>query len=207
METSLKYKENNQGAHRFTMYLFIATTSMIFAGFTSAFLVRKGGGGVWTSFDVPAIFKLSTLLILLSSVFLQIAHIANKRHNKSLTSIGLFFTLILGLAFCFFQFQGWKQLNEAGVYLSFNPNPAGPYFLVITFVHAAHVAVAILFLLIAFIHSVILLKKTDSAVVLQEIETTEKGILNIRTDLLTLFWHFMGILWVYLYLFLIYNLK
>lgn len=207
MATTVKYKVNNQGAHRFTMYLFIVTTSMIFAGFTSAFLVRKGGGGAWTPFDIPAIFKVSTLLILLSSVFLQVSHIANKRQNKLLTSIGLFFTFVLGLLFCYFQIQGWKQLNDAGVYLSFNPNPAGPYFLVITFIHALHVSVAILFLLIAFVHSIVLLRRSGSNEILDEIETTEKGILNIRTDLLTLFWHFMGILWVYLYIFLTVNLK
>ncbi|MCC6584920.1 MAG: hypothetical protein IT271_14540 [Chitinophagales bacterium] len=202
-----KYKINNQGAHRFTMYLFIVTTSMIFAGFTSAFLVRKGGGGAWTPFDIPAIFKVSTLLILLSSVFLQAAHIANKKQHKLMTAVGLFFTLVLGLLFCYYQIQGWKQLNDAGVYLSFNPNPAGPYFLVITFIHALHVSVAILFLFIAFVHSVILLRRSNSTEILNEIETTEKGILNIRTDLLTLFWHFMGILWVYLYFFLTLNLK
>lgn len=189
------------------MYLFIVTTSMIFAGFTSAFLVRKGGGGAWTPFDIPAIFKVSTLLILLSSVFLQAAHIANKKQHKLMTAVGLFFTLVLGLLFCYYQIQGWKQLNDAGVYLSFNPNPAGPYFLVITFIHALHVSVAILFLFIAFVHSVILLRRSTSIEILDEIETKEKGILNIRTDLLTLFWHFMGILWVYLYFFLTLNLK
>jgi cytochrome c oxidase subunit 3 len=158
---------------------------MIFAGFTSAFLVQKGKGGAWTAFDIPAIFRISTMLILLSSVFLQAAHIANKKQHKLMTSVGLFFTFVLGLLFCYFQVQGWKQLNDAGIYLSFNPNPAGPYFLVIT-----------------FIHSVILLRRAKSNEILDEIETTEKGILNIRTDLLTLFWHFMGILWVYLYIFL-----
>ncbi|HPN19022.1 MAG TPA: cytochrome c oxidase subunit 3 [Chitinophagales bacterium] len=207
MSTTVKYKVNNQGAHRFTMFLFIVTTSMIFAGFTSAFLVRKGGGGAWTNFDIPAIFKVSTLLILLSSVFLQVAHIANKKQHKLMTSVGLFFTLVLGILFCFFQIQGWQQLNDAGVYLSFNPNPAGPYFLVITFIHALHVSVGLLFLIVAFIHSIILLRRANSAEILTELETSEKGILNIRTDLLTLFWHFMGILWVYLYFFLTINLK
>ena len=61
--------------------------------------------------------------------------------------------------------------------------------------------------MIAFVHSVVLLRRTTSTEILNEIETTEKGILNIRTDLLTLFWHFMGILWVYLYIFLTVNLK
>lgn len=189
------------------MYLFIVTTSMIFAGFTSAFLVRKGVGGAWTSFSIPSIFLISTAIILLSSVFLQIAHMANKKQNKTWTTIGLFVTLILGLAFCYFQIQGWRVLNDAGVYLSFNPNPAAPYFLVITFIHALHVSVGILFLFIAFIHSVILLRRADSTNIIQQIESSEKGILTIRTDLLTLFWHFMGILWVYLYFFLTYNLK
>ncbi len=207
MAATAKFNTNNQGAHRFTMWLFIVTTSMVFAGFTSAFLVRKGGGGAWSSFTIPEIFKVSTLLILLSSVFLQTAHIANKKQHKLMTAVGLFFTLILGGLFCYFQIQGWKQLNDAGVYLSFNPNPAGPYFLVITFIHALHVTVGLLFLIVAFIHSVILLRRPHSNEILNKIETSEKGILNIRTDLLTLFWHFMGILWVYLYFFLTLNLK
>lgn len=63
---------------------------MIFRRVTSAFLVRKGGGGAWTNFDIPAIFKVSTLLILLSSVFLQVAHIANKKQHKLMTTVGLF---------------------------------------------------------------------------------------------------------------------
>ncbi|MBK9328584.1 MAG: hypothetical protein IPM95_04550 [Sphingobacteriales bacterium] len=207
MASTVKYNTNNQGAHRFTMWLFIITTSMIFAGFTSAFLVRKGGGGAWTSFSIPEIFKVSTVLILLSSVFLQAAHMANKKQHKLMTATGLFFTLILGGFFCYFQVQGWQQLNDAGVYLSFNPNPAGPYFLVITFIHALHVAVGLLFLIIAFFHAVISLRRTNSNEILSKIETSEKGILKIRTDLLTLFWHFMGILWVYLYFFLTLNLK
>ncbi|MCB0507173.1 MAG: cytochrome c oxidase subunit 3 [Chitinophagales bacterium] len=204
--TAIKYKNNTQGAHRFTMYLFIVTTSMIFAGFTSAFIVQKGRGGAWTSFGIPKIFILSTILIITSSIFLQIAHIANKRGNMKLTTIGLFLTLVLGSLFCVCQIEGWKQLNDLGVYLSFNPNPAGPYFLVITFVHALHVSVAVLFLTIAFFHSLFLLKKPTDSNIVHKLESNEKGLLAIRTDLLTLFWHFMGILWLYLYIFLSFNL-
>ncbi|HNM32304.1 MAG TPA: hypothetical protein PKM51_06115 [Chitinophagales bacterium] len=206
-ESALKYKVNTQGAQRFTMYLFIITTSMIFAGFTSAFLVRKGVGGAWSSFHIPSVFNISTFLIILSSVFLQSAHIANKKHHKLMTTAGLFLTLVLGLLFCIFQFMGWSELNNEGVYLSFNPNPAGPYFLVITFVHALHVIGALVFLAIAFVQSLNQLKGADSATVLEDLETTDNGILSIRTDLLTLFWHFMGALWIYLYIFLTLNLS
>jgi cytochrome c oxidase subunit 3 len=202
-----KYTTNNQGAHRFTMWLFLVTISMIFAGFTSAFLVRKGAGGAWTSFGIPGIFKVSTFLIVLSSVFLQVSHIANKKQHKLMTTVGLFFTFVLGLLFCYYQVQGWKQLTDLGIYLSFNPNPAGPFFYVITFIHALHVAGGILFLSIAFIHSLVLLRKSASAEILDEIETNQKGILKVRTDLLILYWHFLGFLWLYLYVFLTLNLK
>ncbi len=207
MDVNVKYKVNNQGAHRFTMWLFIVTICMVFAGFTSAFLVRKGAGGAWTPFDIPGIFKVSTLLILLSSVFLQVAHIANKKRHKLMTSIGLFFTLILGILFCYFQIQGWEQLTDMGIYLSFNPNPAGPFFFVITFIHALHVASGILFLAIAFIHSIIVLRKSNKMETHLEEDNIQKGMLTIRTDLLLLFWHFLGFLWVYLYFFLNFNLK
>lgn len=207
METAAKYTPNNQGAQRFTMWLFLVTIAMIFAGFTSAFLVRKGAGGAWTSFNIPSIFKVSTFLILLSSAFLQVAHIANKKNHKLMTSVGLFFTFVMGLLFCYFQFEGWKQLTDTGIYLSFNPNPAGPFFYVITFIHALHVAGGILFLSIAFIYSIILLRRPKSTEILGEIESGDKGVLKTRTDLLSLYWHFIGVLWVYLYFFLTLNLK
>ena len=65
---TLKYKSNTQGAHRFTMYLFIITTSMTFAGFTSAFIVQKGKGGAWTSFNIPIEFLLFDSVALFSFV-------------------------------------------------------------------------------------------------------------------------------------------
>ncbi len=204
---TLKYKSNTQGAHRFTMYLFIITTSMTFAGFTSAFIVQKGKGGAWTSFNIPIEFLFSTITIILSSICLHYAHKANLAGNKPKTTYGLLATVVLGIVFCMLQFLGWNELNNAGIYLSFNPNPAGPYFLVITFMHALHVIVAIIFLLIAFFHAVVLYRNPTDSTILEDIESNESGLLKIRTDLLSLFWHYMGILWIYLYIFLTFNLK
>jgi len=203
---TVKYTANNQGAQRFTAYLFVITTSMIFAGFTSAFIVQKGHGGLWVSFKLPTIFIYSTIAIVLSSVSLYFANKFNKQQNKLYTMIGLLLTLVLGILFCVFQVIGWTILNQNGVYLSFNPNIAAPYFLVITFMHALHVIFGVLFLMIAFVRSAIALKKSNSATIINEIELSEKGILNIRTDLLSIFWHFMCILWLYLYFFLMLNI-
>ncbi|MBK8353137.1 MAG: cytochrome c oxidase subunit 3 [Saprospirales bacterium] len=150
---------SNQGAQRFTMWLVIVSLMMTFAGFTSAFLVRKGAGGAWSVFNMPTIFNLSTLMIVISSFTLIVAHISNKKQNKLMTFVGLLCTLILGILFCSFQIIGWSQLTNQGIYLSYNPNPAGPFFYVITFVHALHVACGLLFILIATIRSFLKLKE------------------------------------------------
>ncbi|MBK6275279.1 MAG: hypothetical protein IPF58_11580 [Saprospirales bacterium] len=76
-----KTKFGNQGAQRFTMWMAIVSIMMTFGGFTSAFIVRKGAGGAWSSFTMPSIFNVSTLMILLSSMSLIVAHISNKKRK------------------------------------------------------------------------------------------------------------------------------
>ncbi|MFN8284686.1 MAG: cytochrome c oxidase subunit 3 [Chitinophagales bacterium] len=198
-------KLGNQGAQRFTMWLSIVSIMMTFGGFTSAFIVRKGAGGAWTAFTMPAIFNVSTLMILLSSATLIVAHISNKKGNKIMTAIGLLTTLILGILFCVFQVTGWTQLTNQGVYLAFNPNPAGPFFYVITAFHALHVIGGLLFMLIATIRSFLKLRQQTGNEIITELENSEKGKFTIRTDLLSMYWHFMGLLWLYLFIFLYLN--
>lgn len=204
MAASYQRQNNVQGAQRFTMWLAIVSVMMIFAGFTSAFVVRKGGAGNWSSFIMPSIFNVATLIILLSSVVLYVAHEANKKGNKKLTATGLCITLLLGILFCVVQILGWRALYNQGVYLAFSPNPAGSFFYVITFIHFLHVAGGLIFMLIAALHSLLRLRTTDKTI-LTELEDKEKGIFSLRTDLLSMYWHFMGLLWLYLFIFLYFN--
>lgn len=206
MDLSVKYKQQNQGAHKFTMWLLIVSSSMVFAGFTSAFLVRKGAGGAWTGFALPNNFNISTFIILFSSACLVVAHMANKKNQKLLTSFALLITFICGLLFCIYQYKGWSLLSVQGFYPSGNPNPAPQYFFVIVLMHALHVLSGLLFMLIAFVRSLFQLRVVESKIVIYQLEQAENGILNIRTDLLSLYWHFMGVLWLYLFLFMYFNL-
>ena len=202
-----KTKFGNQGAQRFTMWMAIVSIMMTFGGFTSAFIVRKGAGGAWSSFTMPSIFNVSTLMILLSSMSLIVAHISNKKGNKIMTAVGLFTTTFLGILFCAFQVTGWSQLTNQGIYLSYNSNPAGPFFYVITAFHALHVICGLLFMIVATTRSLFKLRQPTSTEIITELENTEKGRFAIRTDLLSMYWHFMGLLWLYLFIFLSLNLN
>jgi cytochrome c oxidase subunit 3 len=193
---------NHQKAHRFTMWLAIASISMAFAGFTSAFLVRKAAGQ-WVNFSMPASFFTSTILLVLSSVTIHAAHVANKKENKFLLISGLASTIVLGALFCFYQFTGWQELLNSGIYL--DGNPSGSFFYVITGTHFAHLAGGIVFLLIAFIRTLwkFVYKSQNSTYM----DNNEKSRLWIRTDLLSMYWHFMDVLWIYLFVFLSLNLN
>lgn len=206
MDTTVKYQTQNQGAHKFTMWLFIVSSCMVFAGFTSAFLVRKGAGGAWTGFALPNDFNISTFIILFSSACLVVAHLSNKKGQKLLTTFTLLLTIICGLLFCYFQYSGWMLLSSQGFYPSGNPNPAPQFLFVIVIVHVAHVISGLLFMFIAFFKSLWLLKKTNSNNLIIQLEQKNNTILNIRTDLLSLYWHFMGLLWLYLFIFMYFNL-
>lgn len=189
------------------MWMSIVAIAMTFAGFTSAFIVRKGAGGTWQGVELPVSFAVSTVLILFSSLSLHVAHISNKKHNQVLTAVGLFFTLVAGVAFCIVQYTGWYSLVEQGFFPSFNPNPAPQYFFALVLIHGLHAVGGLAFLLVAFFHALRALRRSGGAEVIERLEAGETGFFSIRTDLLTIYWHFIGILWVYLFLFLTFNLK
>jgi len=192
---------NTQKAHRFTMWLAIVSICMAFAGLTSAYIVRKGAGN-WVDFSMPASFFTSTVLILISSATIHVAHVSNKKGHVAMTVLGLLVTMVLGLLFCFYQLQGWQELTNAGIYL--DGNPSGSFFYVITGMHAVHLAGGVFFLLIALLRSawVFGIKKRKTTLI-----EGGKGGLLVRTDLLSMYWHFMDILWIYLFVFLFINLN
>lgn len=192
---------HNQKAHRFTMWLALVSICMAFGGLTSAYIVRKGAGN-WVDFSMPVAFYTSTIVILISSATMHVAHISNKKGHTIMAVFGLFVTVILGLLFAYFQLQGWQDLTNSGIYL--DGNPSGSFFYVITGMHAVHLLGGVLFLFVAFLKSVwlFLFKKQKSTLVNEK--TTA---LKIRTDLLSIYWHFMDILWVYLFIFLFINLN
>lgn len=192
---------NNQKAHRFTMWLGLISICMAFGGLTSAYIVRKGAGN-WVDFSMPVSFYTSTIIILISSATMHVAHISNKKGHVNMTIFSLLVTILLGIMFAFYQIQGWQALTNSGIYL--DGNPSGSFFYVITGMHAVHLVGGIFFLLLAFLKSIFKFKFKKE----QNVINTPKGLgLKVRTDLLSIYWHFMDILWIYLFIFLFINLN
>jgi len=170
------------------MYIGIVSIVMLFAGLTSAYVVRADNGN-WLVFQLPNIAIISTAIIVTSSLTLMVALYAIKKDNFKLTTLGLLLTLVLGIGFFYTQIKGWSQLtNEQGIYfIGKDSNAAGSFLYLIAAVHLAHMVGGIIALMVSLTKSV--LKRYSSADYL--------GI-----ELTAIYWHFLDLLWVYLFLFL-----
>ena len=187
MSGEIKYYRNRIHPHQFALYTAMASILMMFAALTSAYIVRQAVGN-WHEYTLPDIFYGSTLTLLLSSAALHAAYSSYKKGNALLYRGLLILTLMLGLVFVVMQYFGWQQLYGIGVPL--DGNPSGSFFYVISGVHAAHVLGGIAALCVALIHAVTL-----------KFEITESR--RRRFNLVVQYWHFVDILWVYLFVFIL----
>ncbi|MBD1397819.1 cytochrome c oxidase subunit 3 [Pontibacter sp. JH31] len=186
---SLGEENNTAGVHplKFTLWLIIISIIMMFAAFTSAYLVRRAEGN-WLEFDLPNILLINTVIIALSSVTMQMAHNAAASDNISRMRLLLYLTFGLGITFLIGQWNGWSELVSNNVFFGGETsNPSGSFMYVLTGVHAFHIITGLLYL--AFVITASIRYKVHS-----------KSMLRIQ--LCTIYWHFLGGLWLYLYIFL-----
>jgi len=166
----------------------IAAICMSFAALTSALIVRQGASSDWRHITLPGILFFSTFVILLSSGTLELArrHVAafmtgRATHVES-PRLWLYLTLGLGLLFVASQYMAWLQLRGQGLYLATNPNSS--FFYVFTAIHALHVLGGL-------------------AGLLRVISKLNHSTLRRSTlDATAYYWHFMGVLWAYLFVLL-----
>lgn len=193
MEANLVINEETikkQKAQRNLVWLGTLSIVMLFAGLTSAYVVRRGAGD-WFSIVLPQVFWISTAVIIFSSITMNFA-LWSFRKNKITTGI-LFLgaTFVLGLTFAWCQWQGWGELVNNGIYLRHAKGQtsliSGSYIFLLTALHLAHVAGGIIALLVSFIRS---LMGRYSA-------TNVHGL-----RLSAIYWHFLDALWIYLFVFL-----
>lgn len=180
---------NTGGVHplKFSLWLIIISILMMFGAFTSAYIVRREEGN-WLEFDLPSMFVINTVIILLSSVTMQWAYFAAKKDNLSTLKIMLLLTMGLGIAFLYGQLNAWGELVNNNVYFGGSEsNPAGSFLYVLTGVHGFHLITGLFFLLMVLIASL-------------KYRVHSKNMLRIQ--LCTTYWHFLGGLWLYLYFFL-----
>lgn len=169
------------------LWIGIVSIVMLFAGLTSAYVVRADNGN-WLVFQLPDIALLSTCIIVTSSLTLLVAQRAVRKGNLRLTALGLLLTLVLGGAFFYTQIEAWRQLTGKGIYfIGKDSNAAGSFLYLIAALHLAHMIGGLIALLVSFTKA--LLKKYSA-----------EDYLGI--ELTAIYWHFLDVLWVYLFLFL-----
>ncbi len=173
-------------AQKFLLWLAIGSIVMLFAAFTSAYMVRKGDGN-WIELYIPVKFYYSTACILISSITLNWALLSVKKDNQKNLVNALLLTFIFGLAFVYFQFSSWADLISHNIYFS-GGNASGSYLYALSGLHLAHLLGGIIGLIVVLIKAV--LKKYSSE--------------NIHgIQLCAIYWHFLDFLWIYLFLFLL----
>lgn len=171
---------------KIVLWVAMASIVMLFAGLTSGYIVRQAEGN-WKHFEIPTAFYISSVVILLSSVTMQMAQSAVKKNKLKSVKTYLILTFALGVIFTFCQFFGWSNLTDAGVYFVDRTNPSGSFFYALTGLHLAHLAFGLLALLVTSGKSI--LEKYNSG-----------NYLGI--SLCAIYWHFLDGLWIYLFVFL-----
>ncbi len=173
---------------KFILWMIIVAIVMLFAGLTSAYIVKKIDGKAWLEFQLPSMFMVSTVVVILSSVAMWWSYRSAKRDEIERVKMGLIATLLFGLSFVGLQYLGWKQLVDNNVYFTgFSVSASFVY--VISGLHLLHIVGGIVFL-------GILIVKTF------QYKVHKKNMLSIA--LCSTYWHFVGVLWVYLYFFMTY---
>jgi len=168
------------------LWISMISMTMMFAGLTSAYVVSRKRSD-WVSFDLPNAFYISTILIILSSIAFLLAKNFIRKDNRQLTTIFLLLTLILGLGFVFFQLEGFKELFNSGLFFAGEYSTVKSSFIYgITLAHLVHIIAGIIVLVIVIYNH--LRKKYSS-----------KNFLGL--ELGAIFWHFVDILWIYLFFF------
>ncbi|MEQ8880027.1 MAG: cytochrome c oxidase subunit 3 [Cyclobacteriaceae bacterium] len=172
---------------KFAMWLFIITVAMLFAALTSAYLVKQSEGN-WPEIVFPSLFNTTSVIIVLSSISLHFAYLAAKRNNLLQIRVGLTVTSLLAIAFIIGQYMSWGQLISQDVF--FVGHPAGSFIYVFTGLHAVHLIGGLIFLAIVLYNAFNYKVHSKS--------------LN-QLEMCVTYWHFLGGLWLYLYLFLVLN--
>lgn len=190
MERTVSKAEYNEEKRRKVakplMWFGMISIVMLFAGLTSAVIVRKGDGN-WMHFELPSMFMWSTIIIVLSSVSLFLASRSAKNNNQSLTKFGIIGTLVLGFIFIVTQLEGYNQLVNMEVYFTGSKhNASGSFLYIISGAHLAHLAGGIIALLVVTFNA---LKERYNS----------KNLLGLQV--FSTYWHFLGTMWIYLYFF------
>ena len=176
------------------VWLGIGGSVLLFTVLLGVYIVRQSSPG-WSDVALPVVFVLSTLVILLSSLTLRNANRAFRREHFSGFRINIATTLVLGTLFMLLQGWGWRQMIRSGVGLE--GNPAGGFIYIISGVHLLHILIGLVFIGITLAEA--LRRRAYVEAFVYSVNPPNQ----LKIKLITLYWHFVDILWIVLFIFLL----
>ena len=191
MVQSLNHQEANSNykAKKFIIWLFVVSSTIMFAGWTSYYIVFAASKSKGHGLVLPDMFLYSTAVLLISSICLFLAARALRNGQVSTQKTFLWATLLLGLVFGYLQVEAWVSLYQSGAFLV-NNNAAISLIYIVSGIHLLHILAGLLLILSTLL----------GAYGKISIER-----LQFRMEVSSIFWHFIDILWIYLYVFLLLN--
>ena len=172
--------------YRVGVWVAMASILMLFVALTSAYIVRSASATDWRPVAMPKVLWLSTALIIISSLTIEVARRSLKQQRNSVYVRWLMVTAALGLGFLGSQIFAWRQLARQGVYLA--SNPFSSFFYLLTAAHGLH-------LLGGLCALAYLLMRTSKAAAHVDSELKRIGAVEAATT----YWHFMDVLWIGLF--------
>ena len=180
----MKDEKNRIHPYKFTLWIGLAGIVMMFAGFTSAYIVKRNLAN-WISFDLPKIFWYSTAVIIFSSLTIMISRNSFRQREMKQYRRWLAVTLLAGIVFVCMQYIGFRQLWHNGITLTRNVSFSFLY--IIVGLHALHVIAGVIALIIILAKAYSIKRKNYSSVTIEMMNT---------------YWQFVDFLWIYLLIFL-----
>jgi len=168
--------------------LWVSMISMVmfFAGLTSAYVISMRRDD-WVTFELPDAFYISTVLIILSSITISISQRLIKKEKRELSIAFSLITFALGIAFVWQQYAGFEDLRSAGLFFTGPTSTVSTSFIIgITLMHALHVFAGIIVLLVVIYNHFNHKYSSDDL---------------LGFELGAIFWHFIDVLWIYLFFF------
>lgn len=183
-----EHKKRSNRSYKLLLLFAMISMTMMFAGLTSAFVVSKSRMDWMKNFEMPQPFFYSLAVIILCSLTFHLAKKSIQKNDRKATTLFLLVTLGLGIAFIFLQFEGFNALFDKGLVPVGGSGAITISFLyVVVFAHLLHLAGGIISLLI---------------VIYNHFKQKYNSSQFLGIELGAMYWHFLDLLWIYLFLFL-----
>jgi cytochrome c oxidase subunit III len=172
--------------HKFTMWVAIGSILMMFAGLTSAYIVKRSQAS-WLMLEIPVLFWYSTAAILASSLTVFLALRALKQREMLAYRRWLVITAVLGVLFLVLQVLGFMQFEARDIRLvGAGSNASYSFLLAISGLHGLHVLGGVIALVV---------------ITIRALSSSNRNYSTVPLEVVSTYWHFVDLLWIYLFIF------